>query len=392
MGTVYKVPTSRHYRMQWVDEHGKRRRRTTGTSDKATAQQILAKTEKEVAQIRAGLRDPAADAIASHAKETAQKWVDDFIASLEVTHGTSNQHVADTRTQIEKIIAFAAVDSAAKLTGQHVVEYVSSRQKEGVSARTVQSYLVSIKAFSAWCVTNNRLPRDPLANIQSPSPARDRRYQRRALSHAEWVRLKIVTENGPTIRLIDGPERALLYELALVTGLRAKELKSLKRSSFVFTGSAPYVMLPSANTKNAKPAEQMLTRSLAVRLEKHLGNKLPSANAFSIRDLNRLAIVLKKDLEAARKQWIKEAKTVDEVAKRTASDFLCQESHEKKRLDFHALRYTCGAWLALAGIHAKQIQQVMRHSTIRLTLDTYGHLFPEQLTEAIEALEKATAV
>lgn len=392
MGTIYKVPTSRHYRMQWVDEHGKRRRRTTGTSDKATAQQILAKTEKEVAQIRAGLRDPAADAIALHAKESAQKWVDDYIASLEVTHGTTNQHVSDTRTKIEKVIAAAGVDVATKLTNQHVVDYVASRQKEGVSARTVQSYLVAMKAFTAWCAANHRLSRDPLANIQSPSPARDRRYQRRALSHAEWVRLKIATESGPPRRLISGPERALLYELALVTGLRAKELMSLKRSSFVFSGDAPYVMLPSANTKNAKPAEQMLTRSLAWRLEAHLQNKLPSASAFPIRDLNRLAIILKKDLEAARKAWIAEAKTVDEIAKRSASDFLCQVSHEDKRLDFHALRYTCGAWLALAGIHAKQIQQVMRHSTIRLTLDTYGHLFPEQLTEAIEALQKATAV
>jgi integrase len=184
----------------------------------------------------------------------------------------------------------------------------------------------------------------------------------------------------------------LLYELALVTGLRAKELLSLKRSSFVFTGTNPYVMLPSSNTKNAKPAEQNLTRSLAIRLEEYLANKMPSAKAFPIVDLNRLAIVLKKDLETSRADWIKEVKSVDEINKRVASDFLLQVSHDGKRLDFHALRYTCGAWLAEANIHAKQIQKLMRHSTIRLTLDTYGHLFPEQMTEAIEALERALAV
>jgi integrase len=392
MGTIYKIGSTRHYQMQWVDETGKRRRQTTGTSDKATAQQILAKTEKEAAQIRAGLRDPITDAIVAHSREPAQAWVDAYVASLEVTHGTSNQHVADTRAKIEKIIASTSIDSAAKLNQQHVVDYIANRQKEDVSARTVQSYLVAIKGFTHWCVANNRLHRDPLVNLASPSPARDRRYQRRALSRAEWCRLKVTTENSPPRRHLSGPERALLYELALVTGLRAKELLSLKRSSFVFSGTSRYVMLPSSNTKNAKPAEQNLTRSLAVRLEEYLANKMPSAKAFPIVDLNRLAIVLKKDLEASRADWIKEVKSVDEINKRVASDFLLQVSHDGKRLDFHALRYTCGAWLAEANIHAKQIQKLMRHSTIRLTLDTYGHLFPEQMTEAIEALERALAV
>jgi hypothetical protein len=46
--------------------------------------------------------------------------------------------------------------------------------------------------------------------------------------------------------------------------------------------------------------------------------------------------------------------------------------------DFHSLRHTCGAWLATNGAHPKAVQSVMRHSTITLTMDTYGHLFPGQ--------------
>lgn len=34
--------------------------------------------------------------------------------------------------------------------------------------------------------------------------------------------------------------------------------------------------------------------------------------------------------------------------------------------------------LAKAGAHPKAVQSVMRHSTITLTMDTYGHLFPGQ--------------
>ena len=61
-------------------------------------------------------------------------------------------------------------------------------------------------------------------------------------------------------------------------------------------------------------------------------------------------------------------------------------NHEGELLDFHALRHTCGAWLAKAGVHPKVVQTVMRHSTITLTYDHYGHLFPGQEADAVSRL------
>ena len=40
--------------------------------------------------------------------------------------------------------------------------------------------------------------------------------------------------------------------------------------------------------------------------------------------------------------------------------------------------HSCGAWLASAGAHAKEVQTIMRHLTIKLTMDTYGHMLPGQ--------------
>lgn len=51
--------------------------------------------------------------------------------------------------------------------------------------------------------------------------------------------------------------------------------------------------------------------------------------------------------------------------------------------DFHGLRHTCGAWLAQAGAHPKVVQTIMRHSSITLTMDRYGHLFPGEASEAV---------
>ncbi len=51
--------------------------------------------------------------------------------------------------------------------------------------------------------------------------------------------------------------------------------------------------------------------------------------------------------------------------------------------DFHALRHTCGAWLAMGCIHTKTVQTIMRHKRITHTAYTYGHLYPNSEPEAI---------
>ncbi len=93
------------------------------------------------------------------------------------------------------------------------------------------------------------------------------------------------------------------------------------------------------------------------------------------------------DLAEARSAWLDAAKAdPDEYERRTKSDFLAEVNHEGERLDFHSLRHTCGAWLAMTGAHPKAVQSVRRHSTITLTMDAYGHLFPGQETETVARL------
>jgi len=67
-------------------------------------------------------------------------------------------------------------------------------------------------------------------------------------------------------------------------------------------------------------------------------------------------------------------------------DFLAGTNHEGENIDFHALRHTYGAWLTMTGSHPKVVQTAMRHSSITLTMDTYGHLFPGQEADAVVRL------
>jgi integrase len=62
-------------------------------------------------------------------------------------------------------------------------------------------------------------------------------------------------------------------------------------------------------------------------------------------------------------------------------------------LRFHDLRHTCAAMLIAQGAHPKEMQERLGHSTIRLTFDRYGHLFPsldDRLRDGLEAGYRST--
>jgi integrase len=54
---------------------------------------------------------------------------------------------------------------------------------------------------------------------------------------------------------------------------------------------------------------------------------------------------------------------------------------------FHDLRHTCAALLIAAGRHLEEVKTYFGHTSIRVTSDLYGHLFPEARAAIADALE-----
>jgi Phage integrase family len=57
---------------------------------------------------------------------------------------------------------------------------------------------------------------------------------------------------------------------------------------------------------------------------------------------------------------------------------------------FHDLRRTYAALMVAAGAHPKYLQAQMGYSSIRFTLDLYGHLFPDTGRGVLDALAALT--
>jgi integrase len=62
-----------------------------------------------------------------------------------------------------------------------------------------------------------------------------------------------------------------------------------------------------------------------------------------------------------------------------------------RRIRFHDLRHTCASLLIAQGAHPKAIQAHLGHSSIQVTMDRYGHLFPDALEHLADRLDAARA-
>jgi integrase len=58
------------------------------------------------------------------------------------------------------------------------------------------------------------------------------------------------------------------------------------------------------------------------------------------------------------------------------------------RIRFHDLRHTAASLLLAEGVHPKVVQEILGHSTVSMTLDTYSHTTPAMHREAVATLDR----
>ncbi len=225
-----------------------------------------------------------------------------------------------------------------------------------VTASTFNHYRTALREFSRWMVCNGRAYADPLAGLKPLEAAKVRREcrrERRAATPEEIRALLETTEHGPIRKGVPGAERRLVYWLAVESGLRAGEIKSLKAGDFDL-GDNPGVTIRARGAKNSETVTLPLPRALADALKNHLAAKISGAPAFGLPHISNVSKMLKKDLEAAGVAYVDDG---------------------GRYLDFHAARHTRGVWLCqYHGATPRETQELMRVSSLAL-VDRYSRSF-----------------
>ena len=86
----------------------------------------------------------------------------------------------------------------------------------GRTSKTLRNYQESLHSFCHWCVDRDYLPSDPLRRL-------------RKFDAAPSIRRRVLTLSDiAAVMAIAPPDRRLLYEMALFSGLRLGELRHLK--------------------------------------------------------------------------------------------------------------------------------------------------------------------
>jgi integrase len=129
----------------------------------------------------------------------------------------------------------------------------------------------------------------------------------------------------------------------------------------------PAVYLPGTETKNGERAKLLLVAAYAEELRAWVRDtrRLPGDKLFTVR--NEMVKTLKADLVFAGIPF---------------------KDERGRQADFHALRMTADTMLGLAGVPPRVRQLFMRHSDIKLTLETYDDSSLYEQEAAVKALER----
>jgi integrase len=338
------------------DEETGRLLRVPLCQDKTAAKVLLADLLRNADRRRAGCgRD-------EHARRPLIEHSADWRANL-VAKDVCPKHVRLTTRRLETLAQRCVFKCLADIDPAKVQHYLAGLRDEGRSPQTRNLYLSSAKSFCNWCCREGRLPASPLAHVRLANTQTDRRHDRRAMSPEELVRLLQAAQDSKQDSYgLLGPERCLLYAVAVGTGLRVSELASLRPSSFLLDGPLPVVRLRAAYAKNRKETVQPLPPVLVPVLRDYLADKPAGQPVWSGTWIDKAARMIRHDLAAAGIPY----KTDDGFA------------------DFHSLRTLFITSLCRNGTHPRVAQTLARHSTINLTMNAYTRVAEPSLFAAVQ--------
>ena len=394
MATIYKrkqdlAKRRSFWYIGFTDYRGKRKT-VRGYSDKGATERLAASLEEEARQIRSGLKPIPL----SNDNESVEQAIASFKEHLQ-DKDVSTKQVGEVVGKLNRLAQDCRWQSVRQISDVDVERRLSQYRSEGMGKRTSNHYLRAIKQFASWLVATRRLRENPLTQLKMLNADTDRRHARRALAPEELARLVQAAAKGRVIEGISGPDRAMMYLIAAWTGYRKGEIGSLRESSLALKADPPTITVDALYSKRRRSDVQVLHPELAEQITVWLATKKldPNELLFPISARSggterKTAKMMRRDLNAARKAWLKEASDSKEKAIREKSEFLLYLDSQKRFADFHANRHTFITNLGRAGVSAKTAQTLARHSDIRLTLNTYSH---SELVEQQAAIERLSS-
>ena len=411
---------------QYRDADGRMVVESTGCRDKQAARHVLAEKLKRVEHIKAGILNAQECRTADHSSLPLETHIKTYMQHLRAKtirgRKVSDGHRDNVQRQLKILLKDCSFKRLQDITRDAMEKWMNRAEQNGMGARTRNTYRAAIIAFCNWCVETDRMAANPLSKLCRADEHADTRKKRRALSEDEMARLLKATHLRPlaeygrqTIRLpkqqrkgrrtwyrepltqqnldaaveqakeilkvepdlIDdllwqGKERALVYKVLALTGLRKSELASITVAQLWLDEKHPYLELKASDEKSGRGSQIPLRADLASELQDFLVEKRQR--------LNRTVLPAKMKLFTIPRGL------VGIFDRDLAAAGIDKHDERGRSLDIHALRHTFGTHLSKAGVPPRVAQAAMRHSSLHLTMNIYTDPTLLDVAGAVNAL------
>lgn len=348
---VYDLPTG---------PDGKRRQRTeTVRGPKKAAQIRLREVLSAVDQGRTA--DPG--------KLTVGKYLDDWLSGLALSSSTVERYETNLRVHINPAIGHLRL---SQLTALHLEGLYKEKRDTlaGASVRHLHSVLG--KALGR-AVKLGLLVRNPCLDMDIETLPKSDRKEVRFLSPEEKSRFLAAARGSSYYPMI---------LVALGTGMRLSELRALQWLDVDL--DAAIIRVRRSADRHNKIVERVKTDKSrrSITLSAVLIEVLKDHHKYLLEEKVRLRPVWQDlGLVFPRPDGGVLGISVINPPMKTISAKAGVDVH------FHGLRHTHASDLIAAGVHAKVISERLGHASIAITLDRYGHLFPNSQDEAAAKID-----
>jgi|GEM_PF-1123123 len=337
----------------YYNSNGKRVSRSTETSDKSAANQILNKWIQEVHCVKIGLIDQSQHRIITQSKKPIADHIDDYIAHCN-RKDQDPKHISQKRHQLQNWFQFSDIQHLQEITSESLELFLDARHKKGLSNRSWNQTIQIARAFVNWCVGDKRLASSSISHIPKKDERHNRKRIRRAISMKDVENLLAVAR--PT-------GREAWYALAVLLGLRKGDLQRLEWTDIKLEGHSPTITFRF--DKSRRISHLPLNAALVDILNEHKAAQTPGT------------------------QFVFPTTVTDDTRDKDFARAGIQKINNKGEVaDLHALRKTLGTNLARAGVPQESAKELMRHSSYRTTSDYYTDLDMTDLIKAMDAIPK----
>jgi integrase len=302
--------------------------------------------------------------------EYLERWLEDSVrGSVKVTTHASydalvKNHVCPTLGGTKLSV----------LTPAHLQALYRAKLDEGLAPKSVKHLHTTLHRALKQAVRWGLVPRNVAAAVDAP---RVRTPEMRPLSPAE-ARTLLDAARGNRLEA--------LYVLAVTTGMRQGEILGLGWEDVDFEARVVRVRrtltlakggprLTEPKTRGSRRSIR-LTASAVEALERHR-ERQDREGAVSGDDWNAWDLVFCTRRGTPIRRDTLHAKHWKPLLRRSGLP----------DIRFHDLRHTCATLLLTKGVHPKIVSEILGHSSIAITLDTYSHVIPGLGEAAASAME-----